>query len=160
MRLTAMALVLLAACGDPAPPPVAPVDGRFTLSGQVGDSEGLVLATSAIVPVAPQQLGDADIFLSVTMVIQLRGTHAEGSLCRKGSGVTQIADISTDVADCAWSYAGLGGNFPHDGEAAGDAYLVRDRPGEALYRLLMVDDRVDATNVAMATFDVSPIARQ
>jgi hypothetical protein len=150
-----LATLLLAGCVDPAASP--PASGRFTLTGEVGTSQGLVLATSEIVPVAPQQLGDADLYLSIRMVIQLRGPIVDGAFCSKGR-VDSLSEIPAHHADCAWSYAGLGANFPHGSVAAGDGYLVRDRFDDRVYKLRIVDDMVDASNIATVVFDIEPAA--
>ena len=156
MRFIVIVLAL-AGCGDNTSP--TPADERFSLSSSNAKLEGLVLLTSTILPVDRDQVGDTDVYLSTTMVIQLRGSNPEGAFCAKGQGVTQIADISADLGDCEWKfYAELGGNAPHASEFAGDAYVVRARQGAA-YRLLVVDDFVDDAHVATVVFDVSPISR-
>jgi hypothetical protein len=149
----ALLVSILAACTEPVP-----ADGRFTLRGNTSDVQGLVLSTSELITAgSPQELGDADIYLSVRQVVQLRGRGTEGTFCSKGQ-VGDLAAIDPEHASCEWSYADLGANFPHPSVAAGNGYVVRDRFDDELYRLRIVDDLVDEANVATVVFDVEPLA--
>jgi hypothetical protein len=141
MRI-ALVVSLLAACTESGSSP-----GRFTLTGEVGSSQGLILATSEVIAV-DDQLGDADVYLSVRMVFQLRGP-GDGPFCDGAIG---------DHATCAWTQVVLGGNVPQQGDVAGDAYLVRDRFDDALYRMVLADFVVDESNVGTVVFDLESIA--
>jgi hypothetical protein len=150
-------LLVLVACGgldgDPA-------SGRFELVGTTpGHSQGLILASSRVIEVRPQQTGDADLFLSIAMVIQLRGTAAGGGFCEKGR-FGEVEAIPAEHAACEWTYAGIAAHIPHDESgAAGQGYVVRDRFDEATYRLLVVDDTIDEAGTVRVVFDVEPIAQ-
>jgi hypothetical protein len=136
-----------------------PANGRFTLSGTLQSSTGLVLGTGTVVA-TEQGPGDSDFYLSVRQVIQLRGAATDGAaFCAKGLDFSALSQIPTSIDDCTWTFAEITGNAPYSvSVAAGRGYVVRDR-GLSLYRLIIADDRIDQGSLARVTFDVSPVTQ-
>jgi hypothetical protein len=151
--LSAVALVGLIGCGAE--------DGqggvrRFTLSGEIGPSQGLVLATGAIVDVYFDEHGESDIFLQMGMSMVLTGPADDQPFCAKGADFADVAEIPTATAGCFWDSVSLYPNTPfEDAERSitGQGYLVRARD-DRLYRLLVVEHSISESYVGTVTFDV------
>jgi hypothetical protein len=154
--------IFIAACGTDN----RTVDGpRVTLvASEVGIGEGLDLATFSITDETASR-GSVDFCLGWAMVISLRGKHDE-MFCQKGRDYARIEDIPTDLDGCPAAYgmmwssiAYLSGSARHtleDSYVAGDGYLVRDRAGDKLYRMLVVGDAFDSEG-AVVVLEIAPV---
>jgi hypothetical protein len=148
-----VALFALTACGS-----TLEEDGvrQFTLSGQIGESEGLVLGTGEVVDTYFGEIGESDIYLSMKMSMVLTGPTGDPSFCPKGTDFASVDDVPAEPTGCVWGSASLAGNAPFEDSdrlVTGQGYLVEDRAGD-LYRLRIVEHSIDESHIGTVTFDV------
>lgn len=97
----------------------------------------------------------ADFYLSMKMIISLFTPDATGgTFCLKGLDLQRVADVPPDPTGCTWGLADLGGNAHHaESTHAGHGYLVRDRAGTLLGRVLIVTDTAGPGSHIEVAFD-------
>jgi len=164
LRLAGMVMLLaLCACGGDDGPGD---DGTITLSGNATDTQGLVLSTGEVVPVAntPElteaDLNGSDIYLFVGQTRLLVGSAPPGddgqlAFCYQGPDHPSADAVSTETMYCKWQAANLGSPGEAGDSYAGDGYLVRTPSGDRMYTLVVtaVSGGADDTSV---TVEVAP----
>jgi hypothetical protein len=151
-----LALLSPTACGSTVAEPPDPTDGarRFTLTAEVGRSDGLFLDSGDIVDVAWDEPGLADIILRLGMAFSLQGPASGMVFCAKDEGYASVGDIPAETADCTWNHVFLSANnVDVDRGVVRDGYVMRDRLGD-LHRLLVVEHRIDSGGMGTATLEV------
>jgi hypothetical protein len=148
-----MALAFTTACGATADSDAVP--GRYTLTAEIGRSDGLLLDSGLIVPVTPPFLNQADINLHLGMAFSLQGPGSGMDFCAKDEGYQAVGDIPTETGDCTWNHVFLGGNAFEERGVDRDGYILRDRDGD-LHRVLVLEHDIEpgGGGFGTATFDV------
>jgi hypothetical protein len=159
-----LATLFVTGCGDRAPsigsPGVIDQPGgvkRVTLDGNyvAGTTQGWNLATRTIT----EGSADSDFHLVMAMVISLFPTTPMTAFCQKmpATGAppfARVEDVPGDTTGCSWGTGYLGGNSEHSvSNFDGIAFVVRDRNGAAVAKLLMISDAIVAADVTV-TFDI------
>ena len=146
--------LMLCGCGGAEQAPDANGVRRFTLSGEIGATQGVVLETGSIVDVTWDDIGESDIYLPMAMMMMLNGV-SDNAFCAKGEGFASVADIPAEPDTCEWKYLGLSGNAPDlQRGVEADGYLFFDADQDRIHRLLIVEHSIDADHVGKVTFDL------
>jgi hypothetical protein len=152
----AMVLLGIAGCGgEPAGSADEVGARRFTLTGVIGATQGVVLQTGTIVDVTWGDIGQSDIYMTLKMSMMLHGLVGD-AFCHKGQAFATVADIPSTADDCEWKSLSVSGNIPGvtRGSLEADGYLFQDVNGDRLHRLLIVQHSIDALGTGSVTFDI------
>jgi hypothetical protein len=166
-----------AAATEPEPEPGAACDPetaicRATLTTSFEGHGGIDLATGAqtTLPTDGSAPGGAESPVDLTLWLgRFLGISGMGpeALCEVGVGYATLGDVPTDAAGCTWgahSFLGVLTNPYSDPNAPGRGLLVRDRRGERLYVLWILEDSVGSDDelgnyIGRATFDYTLVPR-
>ncbi|NUP11145.1 MAG: hypothetical protein HOW73_34300 [Polyangiaceae bacterium] len=132
--------------------------GQYHVSGAINSTEGFVLESSSVIEVTGTNgiydPGESDFYLDVSeTAVTLKGASG-GAFCKKGS-FANVEDIPADDEGCSWANMRISDTEPNSAVVAqGDGYLVRDRDGLLVYRLLIVGTDYDTSGIATVYFDL------